>query len=225
MPLGAAPGAVPQTVATHSYTELRYDIQVAWIAAGEIAMQLTQNGDRYVLAGTVATSSLMDRFFRWHGRFISIGKFEGGFPRTDAYMLWGEAKNKRETVFSFGGTTTIESSRGGTEEVPQPPGSDLMAVTFLAPHCLRETTLHDGEDLYRLHLENSVAEERLPQRRHYYSGPSQRCDYRFAYSDGSTRRLSLWMGPWQGRQVPVRVRVRVPLLPDGNVFLRTSERR
>lgn len=224
--LSAASNALaPQRAAAHSYTELRYDIQVAWIAAGEIVMQLTQDGDRYALSGTVATSSLMDRFFKWHGRFISMGEFVQGFPRTDVYMLWGEAKDERETVFSFAGATTIRSSRGTAEEVPQPTGSDLMAVTFLAPHCLRETTLHDGEHLYRLRLEHSAAEEPLPQRRHYYSKPSRRCDYRFAYSDGSTRRLSLWIGNWKGRQVPVRLRVRVPLLPDGNVFLRVGERR
>ena len=225
VPLGAGPGAAPPRQETaHSYTELRYDIQVAWIAAGQIVMQLTQDGDRYALSGTVATSSLMDRFFKWHGRFISMGVFQKGFPRTDVYMLWGEAKDKRETVYSFAGTTMIQSSQGTTEEVPQPPGSDLLAVTFLAPHRLQKTTLHDGEHLYHLRLENSAATEPLPVRRHYYSAPSRRCDYRFAYSDGSTRRLSLWIGTWKGRQVPVRLRVRVPLLPDGNVFLRTSER-
>ena len=224
MPFAASAGEPAQDDgAAMAYTELRYDIKVAWIDAGEIAMQLSREGDRYALLGTVATSRLMDRFFKWHGRFVSIGRFEGGFPHTNTYMLWGEGEKKRETVISSGGATTIQSSDGGTREVPQPPGSDLMAVTFLAPHCLQETTLHDGEHLYRLRLEHSVARESLPQRRHYYSAPSQRCDYRFTYSDGSTRRLSLWIGTWQDRRMPVRLRVRVPLLPDGNVFLRTSD--
>ena len=203
-----------------SSTMLHYDIQIAWIQAGQIIMRLTRRGERYVLSGRVATSGLMDRFFRWRGRFISTGRMAERFPRTDAYMLWGDDGEEQETMMSFGGTTTITKG-GRSERREQPIGSDFMSVTFLAPHCVEETTLHDGKRLYRLFLEDEATTQ-LERRGRYHFGPAERCDYRFRYADGSTRRLSLWMGDWRGQRLPLRIRVRVPLLPDGNMMLRSQ---
>ena len=202
---------------------LRFDIQVAWIPAGEIVMSLTENDDRYALSGTVATSRLMERFFIWHGRFVSIGRYREGFPRTDAYMLWGRDDEGLETLLSFGGSTTIRSPGRSPRYMDQPSGSDFMSVTFLAPHCIAETTLHDGKRIYRLHLEDSAEDETLERRPPYYSGPARRCDYRFRHPSGATRRLSLWVASWQGRELPVRLRVRLPFLPDGHLHLRVDE--
>ena len=202
--------------------QLHYDIEVAWIDAGEIVMRLGRNGERYTLSGRVATSRLMDRFFRWRGRFVATGRMAAGMPRTDAYLLWGDDGEVQETLLSFGGKTTIVKTPGETVERPQPPGSDFMSMTFLAPHCLAETTLHDGEDLYRLELEGQASEVQLTHRSPYYTGIADRCDYRFRYTDGRTRRLSLWVARAQGERLPVRVRVRFPFLPDGNLLLRTE---
>ena len=202
--------------------QLRYDIQVAWIDAGTIVMRLTQNGERYMLSGRVATSRLMDRFFKWRGRFIATGRMADNFPHTDSYMLWGDDGEVQETLFASAGKTIIVQSPGGSEQLDMPPGSDFMSVTFLAPHCMEETTLHDGEDLYHLFLERPATQVQLAHKAPYYQGPTDRCDYRFQYTDGRTRRLSLWVAHWQGERVPVRIRVRFPLLPDGNLFLRTE---
>ncbi len=220
----AVAGAADLEAAAGGSLQLSYDIQVAWLDAGEIAMRLSGDGERYALSGSVATSRLMDRFFKWRGRFVATGRMAFGFPRTDAYMLWGDDGKEQETLLSFGGTTTIVRSHGESERLDQPPGSDFMSVTFLGPHCLDETTLHDGEDLYRLFLERRAAAVELAHRRPYYAGVADRCDYRFKYTDGRTRRLSLWVAHWQGRRVPVRIRVRFPLLPDGHLFLRTEPR-
>ena len=203
---------------------LHYDLQVAWMNAGEIVMRLSRDGERYALSGSVATSRLMDRFFRWRGRFISTGRMAAGFPRTDAYMLWGDDGERHETLLSFAGKTTIMKSDEPSEQFEQPPGSDFMSVTFLAPHCLQETTLHDGERVYRLFAERPATEARIRHRSPYYEGLSERCDYRFRYTDGRTRRLSLWVARWQGERLPVRIRVRFPLLPDGVLLLRTASR-
>lgn len=202
---------------------LHYDVQVAWIDAGNITMQLDQNGDRYSFSGTVATSRLMSRFFKWRGVFVAIGRIVQGFPRTDVYVLRGGDGIADETLISFAGVTTIHEN-DETKEVEQPPGSDFMSVTFLAPHCVPETTLHDGEHLYRLLLDDWAVVQLMRPPPHY-QGPSTRCDYLFRYTDGSTRRVSLWMAQWQGRRLPVRVRVRVPLLPDGFLHLRTTRPR
>ena len=209
--------------AAEAHVSLRYDIQVAWIPAGEIVMTLTQTDDRYALSGTVATSRLMERFFVWHGRFVSTGRFRDRFPHTDAYMLWGRDDDGLETLLSFGGRTTIRTPGRAPRYIDQPAGSDFMSVTFLSPHCVRETTLHDGKHIYRLRLEDSAEDQRLERRTPYYSGLARRCDYRFGHPSGTTRRLSLWVASWQGREIPVRLRVRFPFLPDGHLHLRVQD--
>ena len=215
-------GAVADERPTSSI-KLHYDVQVAWIQAGEIVMQLTEDGDRYALYGTVTTSSFMDRFFTWHGQFVADGRFRDNFPHTDAYMLWGDDGQREETLVSFGGRTSVTTSDGESYELDQPPGSDFMSVTFLAPHCLNGASLHDGEDLYFVQLVRA-ADDPLTLRPPFYAGASQRCDYQFRYTDGNTRRVSLWVAEWQGRRLPVRVRVRIPLLPDGVMHLRLDRK-
>ena len=205
-----------------SSLHLHYHIEVAWIDAGEIVMRLSRNGARYTLSGRVATSRMMDRFFRWRGHFVAAGRMAAGMPRTDAYLLWGDDGEEQEMLLSFSGKTNIVKSTGEALERPQPPGSDFMSMTFLAPHCLEETTLHDGEDLYRLVLEGQANAVQLKHRSPYYTGVADRCDYRFRYTNGRTRRLSLWVAHWRGERLPVRVRVRFPFLPDGNLLLRTG---
>ena len=121
-----------------SSLQLHYDIEVAWIDAGEIVMRLSRNGERYTLSGRVATSRMMDRFFRWRGRFVATGRMAAGMPSTDAYLLWGDDGEEQETLLSFGGKTNIVRSTGEALERPQPPGSDFMSMTFLAPHCLKK---------------------------------------------------------------------------------------
>ena len=200
---------------------MHYDAEVAWINAGEISMWLGQRGDSYSFSGSVTTSRLMSRFIKWGGVFVATGRMVEGFPHTEAYMLWGGDGTEDEKLISFAGVTTIQED-GETKAVEQPPGSDFMSVTFLAPHCVATTTLHDGEHLYRLLLESQVENVQLNRLPPYYRGPSTRCDYWFSYRDGTTRRISLWMAEWQGRRLPVRVRVRVPLLPDGFLHLRTE---
>ena len=96
-----------------------------------------------------------------------------------------------------------------------------MSVMFLAPHCLGETTVHDGEDAYRIVPERR-SERNLRQSSRYFSGPTKRCDYRFRYDDGSTRRVSIWLSDTGEPRFPVRIQVRIPFLPDGTLRLRVS---
>lgn len=218
---GAAPAAAEAPATAPLW--LRYDIQIAWIPAGEVVMSLTEHDDRYALSGTVATSRLMERFFFWHGRFVSTGRYQNGFPRTDAYMLWGRDDDGLETLLSFGGKTTIRSPGRSQRIIAQPPGSDFMSVTFLGPHCMAETTLHDGKRIYALRLDRIVESQTLERHPPHYAGQARRCDYRFRYPSGAARRLSLWVAPWQGRDLLVRMRVRIPLLPDALLHLRVEE--
>ncbi len=199
--------------------KLRYDAQVAWFQAGTLDLSLQRKGDCYQLSGTVATGGAMDRFLKWRGRFAATGCIIDGFPRTVAYLLIEQEGEEREVLLAFHGKTTIHRTDRESREVEQPPGSDLMSVLFLATHCLEEATVHDGEDAYGAILERA-SEGRLRQRPPYFSGMAKRCDYRFRYRNGRTRRIALWVSDHFGHPLPVRLRVRVPLLPDGILRLR-----
>ena len=204
-----------------SAENLRYDAQVAWFHAGTIEMSLQMEDSRYELSGAVTTSGAANRLFKWRGRFAATGRFVEGFPTTNAYLLLEDDGDKREVLLTFGDKTTILATDDEAEELPAPPGSDLMSVIFLAPHCFAETTVHDGEDAYRIVPEGSV-ERSLRQRPKYYSGPAKRCDYRFRYVDGSTRRVSIWVADTDEPRFPLRIRIRVPFFPDGILRLRVD---
>lgn len=204
-----------------SAEELQYDAQVAWFHAGTVNMTLEEDGDRYELSGLVTTSGAMNRLFKWRGQFAATGRFVDGVPITNAYLLVEDDGETREVLLAFGDKTTIHATDDESEELPVPPGSDLMSVMFLAPHCLDETIVHDGENAYRI-VPERTSTRHLSQKARYFSGPTVRCDYRFRYVDGSTRRVSFWIADAQGPRVPVRIQVRVPLLPDGILRLRVD---
>lgn len=204
--------------------QLRYDAQVAWFHAGTVDMSLQEDDDRYELSGTVATSGAVSRLLKWRGEFAAAGRFVDGFPRTRAYLLIEDDGAEREVLLASGDRTTILATGDEPEELPAPPGSDLMSVMFLAPQCFAETTVHDGEDAYRIIPERST-ERNLRQRAGYYSGPAKRCDYRFRYVDGSTRRVSIWVAGAGKPRFPVRIQIRVPFLPDGILRLRLGDSR
>lgn len=212
-------GAFLLTVTVRAAT-LHYDAQVAWLRAGAVDLSVGRNGDRYELSGMVATSGAMNRFFRWQGRFAATGRFVDGYPVTNAYLLLEDDGETREVLLAFQDKTTIHATGRESEEVEQPPGSDLMSATFLAPHCLADGTIvHDGEDTYRVDLLSSSM-SRLQGSPNDYSGPARRCAYRF-YEDGRrARRITVWTAAVEGREVPVRIRIRVPVFPDGVLRLR-----
>ncbi|MYA16196.1 MAG: DUF3108 domain-containing protein [Gammaproteobacteria bacterium] len=219
--VGVAFVGVAFVTGSASAEEMRYDAQVAWFHAGTISMTLGENGDRYELSGVVTIAGAMNRLFKWRGQFAATGRMVEGFPTTKAYLLLEDDGETREVLLAFGDRTTIHATDDESEELPVPPGSDLMSVMFLAPHCLAETTVHDGEDAYRI-VPERTSERNLNQRSRYYSGPTIRCDYRFRYVDGSTRRVSVWIAEGGDPRFPVRVQVRVPFLPDGVLRLRVD---
>lgn len=214
--VGAAAPATTQRLA--------YDVKIAWLEAGKLSADIARRAERYELAGNIVSSKAMDRFFRWRGRFAATGALVAGFPTTRAYLLFEDDGEEREVLLATAGTTNLHRSGGRSKSSPAPPGSDLMSVLFLAPHCLPETEVHDGQSRYHLRL-YGTAEQVLRQSARYYSGATTRCDYRFRYSNGTVRRISLWMADWRGARAPVRVRVRIPLLPDVVLRLRTDSDR
>lgn len=218
--IAAGTAAQPSAAAPADALQLRYDVRVAWFNAGQLRADLWERGERYEFQGEIVTSGAMDRWFKWRGEFAATGRMVEGHPHTTAYWLSEEDRKGREMLLATRQETTIHATGRAPETLPAPKGSDLMSVLFLAPHCVAETSVHDGEDTYDVRLARA-AEQLLRQKERYYSGPTKRCDYRFRYEDGTVRRISLWMADWGQRRLPVRIRVRVPLLPD--VVLRLRE--
>ena len=198
---------------------LHYDARVGWLDAGAINIDFAREDDSYELSGSVRVRGAIARLVRWRGWFAATGEFEGDWPRTDAYLLMEERRGEREVLLSRGGRTVLHGSHRDSEELEGPPGSDIMSVLFLAPHCLDGAVVHDGEDPYRIRLRSSTPVQ-LRERPPWYSGGALRCDYDFRYRDGSVRRVSLWVAELDGESWPVRIRVRVPLRPDGLLRLR-----
>ena len=215
--------AVPAAVAllgTALAEELRYDAQVAWLDAGTVELRIERFGDRYELGGLVETSGAMNRFFRWQGRFAATGRFVDGYPTTSAYLLLEDDGETREVLLALPDKTTIHATDRPSEEVARPPGSDLMSVTFLASHCLADgTVVHDGEDVYRVDL-LSTGDDVLRGPPPSYAGPAKRCRYRFQEEGRRPRRITVWVAETGGRELPVRIRIRVPVFPDGVLRLR-----
>lgn len=196
-----------------------YDAFVGWLQAGAIDIRLQRNGSDYELSGSVEARGAIARLVRWRGRFAAIGAFDGDYPRTRTYLLLEEDGDTREVLLATGGRTVVHATDKDSEELEQPAGSDIMSVLFLAPHCIDDATVHDGEDAYLVRLRRAGA-VRVEQRPPYYRGDATRCDYDFRYLDGSIRRVSVWLADVEGQPWPVRVRVRVPLRPDGHLRLR-----
>ena len=200
--------------------ELRYDARIAWLDAGAVTLTIKREAERYELGGLVQTSRAMERFFRWQGRFAATGRFVKGYPTTSAYLLLEDDGETREVLLALADKTTIHATDRASEEVERPPGSDLMSATFLAPHCLADGTIvHDGEDTYRVEL-LSVADDALAGPRPWFSGPAKRCRYRFQEEGRRPRRITVWVADTGARELPVRIRIRVPFLPDGVLRLR-----
>ena len=201
--------------------DLHYDARVGWLDAGTIDITFTREGASYELSGSVRVRGAIAQLLRWRGWFAATGQFDGDWPQTDAYLWMEDSRGEREMLLSHGTRTVLHGSHRDSEELEGPPGSDIMSVLFLAPHCLDGAMVHDGEDPYRIHLSRSARIE-IKQRPPWYSGAGLRCDYDFRYRDGSTRRVSLWVGEVHGEPWPVRIRVRVPLRPDGLLRLRVD---
>tara|TARA_B100000586_G_scaffold48548_2_gene32061 strand:+ start:9068 stop:9757 length:690 start_codon:yes stop_codon:yes gene_type:complete len=199
---------------------LVYDARVGFLSAGRLEVNMALSKGRYELFGDVRTSGAIERFFRWRGKFAAVGFMVEEKPRTRAYLLFEERKNSRKVTLAAHGKTTIHRPAAESREVQYPRGSDLMSVLFLTDHCFDSAWVHDGEDAYEVVLTAS-RKRSVDQGRAYFRGSTQLCRYRFNYEKGEQRGLDVWLGLHGDRWLPVRIRVRVPLRPDGLLKLRT----
>jgi len=202
--------------------KLLFDARVGWLSAGTLSLSFEIDNSMYEMLGDIQTSGSIEKFLRWRGRFAVTGSIVDEIPYSNAYLLIADSDRKRTITFATAGTTTIHTSSEGSEALDEPQGTDLMSVLFLSGSCFEERKVHDGEDAYDVALVNRKTTF-LRQGTNFVSGQATICDYRFFDDKGGRRKVSIWLVQWNGRVVPARIQVRLPLRPDGILKLRVAK--
>ena len=199
--------------------ELIFDARVGWLSAGTLSLQVETHESRYEMLGDIRTSGSIEKFLRWRGRFAAIGKIIDAMPYSNAYLLIADSDRERTITLATAGTTTIHKTSEQSEALDEPQGTDLMSVLFLSTTCFEERTVHDGEESYEVFLSGKKSAF-LRQGANFVSGDATVCQYKFLDDDGGRRNVLIWIVELDGRKVPGRIQVRLPLRPDGILKLR-----
>ena len=206
---------------------LHYDGRLGPIRVGTIEADLSIKNDIYELEGSITGAGPIKRLLKWQGEFASKGVFEEGRPVTQAYLLLEREENKgkveRKTVLVHGSTTYISETGKPRVEKPRPEGIDMMSAIFANSQCADEMVVYDGEDPFVIKLKSRDSNKKLRQGRKYFSGETELCRYEFIYDEDEVRKVDIWIAEIQGRGVPVRIRIRVPVIPDGVFKLRMPQ--
>ena len=202
--------------------QLVYDARIAWIKAGNLDASICLGGVNYALTGTLQTRGPIEKFIKWRGEYSAVGQIVDDLPKTDTYLVIenNPRKKKRKVVFTDSRTTLIHQEGRTLVEHAAPPGADLISALLLSQFCRNSMAVHDGEEAYEIELADRIEGVRLRQRSPYYTGATDLCRYRLGYKSGKTRRIDVWLADQGSRRFPVRIRVRVPLFPDGVLNLR-----
>ena len=203
-------------------SKLLFDARVGWLSAGTLSVSFEIDNSSYEMLGDIQTSGSIEKFLRWRGRFAATGNIIDGAPYSNAYLLIADSDRKRTITFATAGMTTIHKSSEESEALDAPQGTDLMSVLILSTACFEKRTVHDGEDAYDVVL-NDVQSSFLRQGRKFVSGQAIICNYRFFDNKGGRRKVSIWLVEWNGRMVPARIQVRLPLRPDGILKLHIAK--
>lgn len=199
-----------------------YDAKMAFLKAGELALNLERDGETYQVAGEFKTSQALSPYYTWNGVFAAVGQwrpFSG--PRTTAYMSRTVSKDHDlKIVLTYPDATRIlDSPDEEFETVERPGGIDLISALFFSPSCYAGGLVHDGEDSYQLTLKKE-REHRFNGGRNYYKGDVVSCDYTVTDYKDRKRRVIVSMADIGDTRVAVQVRAKIPLLPDAVFRLR-----
>ena len=199
-----------------------YDAKMAFLKAGELALNLERDGETYQVAGEFKTSQALSPYYTWNGVFAAVGQwrpFSG--PKTTAYMSRTVSKDHDlKIVLTYPDATRImDGPDEEFETVERPGGIDLISALFFSPTCYSGGLVHDGEDSYQLTL-NKEREHKYNGGRNYYKGDVVSCDYKVIDHKNRKRRVIVSMADVDGTRVAVQVRAKIPLLPDAVFRLR-----
>ncbi|MEE2784535.1 MAG: DUF3108 domain-containing protein [Pseudomonadota bacterium] len=195
---------------------------MAFLKAGELRLELSQQADTYEVIGRFKTSRAMSFYYTFNGVFAAVGKWRPfGGPVTTAYMS-RTTENDRDLkiVLNYAqGARVLDGADDQFESVERPGGIDLISALFFSPGCYEGGVVHDGEDAYRLTL-NSQRSHTLRGGRKYFTGEVIRCDYAVRDHKNRRRRVIVSMADVRDIHVAVQVRAKIPLLPDAVFRLR-----
>lgn len=204
-----------------------YDVKVGWMKAGEMNTTLLFDSDKYQLEGRIRTMGMFARFLRWQGNFSAVGTMRDGRPHTEVYLVIEHErddsdKGESKIVITDDESTRIHRTGRESKRRKQPRGEDLMSTLLMLTRCDETLIVHDGEDPYEVHLVREKNFKRINQGTQHYTGPATMCRYQLMYEGRQLRKVDVWLAEVGGRTTPVRIRVRIPLLPDGLMKLRIA---
>lgn len=203
---------------------LKYDGRVGPVRVGKLEALLTVQNDTYELDGSIVGTGPLKRLLKWQGEFTAKGVFQEERPITTSYQLTESEKRGDETeikIIRILESTAFVSETGKPDiEIPAPEGIDMMSFMLVNASCAEDMVVHDGEDPFQIKLKHPGEDRKLRQGRKYYSGEAEMCRYEFIYDEDEIRKVDIWLAEVDGRKVPVRIRIRIPVIPDGVFKLR-----
>lgn len=221
--VGATPIADSAVPCDPCALELEYEAKIGFFKVGAMNVEIEDHPDgSYVLSGEISVGGPAERFLSWRGQFESKGEFHALNPVSRSYTLVEDEwrKGETETVIVEGDLTRIYETGKSVVEIPKPDGIDIMSALLLTPGCTNEMLVHDGEDTYEVQLYKHDPHKELRQGRNFFAGTTRLCRYKFVYDVDHVRKVDIWIAAIDARLVPVRIRMRVPFLPDGILKLR-----
>jgi len=199
----------------------RYDARVAFLNAGELALELNRTGQAYEVAGQFQTSAAISNYYSGNGIFAATGYWGRHGPVTQAYMSRTVSKDDdlKIVLNTEDGARLLDGPDGEFENIDKPEGIDLISALFFTPACYKGGVVNDGEDTYRLEL-RSERKQMLRGSGDYYRGEVTNCDYNVRDHKNRKRRVVVSLAEIGDTTVAVQVRAKIPVLPDAVFRLR-----
>ena len=201
--------------AEYSATVFQYDARMAFLKAGELALDLNRRGNQYEVAGQFQTSRAMSKYYSWNGIFAATGRWEAHGPVTTAYIARTTSKDEdlKIVLNTETGARLLEDPKGDFKSIDKPAGIDLISALFFSPSCYTGGVVHDGEDAYRLDLRSEQIQQ-MSGGGDYYQGEVTNCHYDVLDHKDRKRQIVVSLGEVGDTTVAVQVRAKVPVLPD-----------
>jgi hypothetical protein len=201
--------------ADYSFSSFQYDARMAFLKAGELALDLNRRGNHYEVAGQFQTSKAMSKYYSWNGVFAATGRWEGDGPVTTAYMARTTSKDEdlKIVLNTESGARLLDGPKADFRNIDKPAGIDLISALFFSPGCYSGGVVHDGEDAYRLELRSEQVRH-LPGGEDYYRGEVTDCHYDVRDHKDRKRQVVVSLAEVGETTVAVQVRAKIPVLPD-----------
>ncbi len=198
-----------------------YDARMAFLKAGELALNLSRFGEQYEVTGEFQTSRAMSTYYTWNGVFAATGIWHMDGPVTKAYLARSSGKDDdlKIVLNTENEARLLDSPDGEFETIEKPAGNDLISALFFSPSCYKGGVVHDGEDAYQLKLRTSRTRT-MGGGGDYYKGEVIDCDYDVRDHKDRKRRVIVSLADVGDTTVAVQLRAKIPVLPDAVFRLR-----